>query len=94
MMPDEFLAQRLAQMEAAEAAQERATNSGWWKFPMFLVAAPLASAFIYFFIEPGEQAMRVRREQLDQKHLECRMLGGSWEYFGSQGWQCIPEVKR
>lgn len=29
----------------------------------------------------------------DKAHLDCRLTGGTYEYFGTQGYACIPDPR-
>lgn len=48
-----------------------------------LLFGVIASA-VYIMDDPE------RREANDKASLECRLAGGSYENFGTQGYHCIP----
>lgn len=102
MMSDEFLARRRAEIqdESRELfiksirAQANAARGGtWWQAAggavLFLFIAMVA-AMVLDAYGPKNPDPRIAQ---DEKHLACRMMGQSWEYFGSLGWQCVPAAE-
>ncbi len=63
-----------------------------------IVVAALAIAMagvVILAMHSGQDQRRAENEAWWKAKLECRKAGGSYEYFGSQGYACVdvPRVK-